>query len=147
MRCPNGRSSGRPFVVRGDAAVRVEQVVPEVAPTLKAFTDEAQRTAKTGEVAKLKQATANVRKGVSKYKWTVINYKASTDDGLANKRALLVAIRQYDIGFAAYATALDKVTDGASKASTVKSLRTFVKRLEEAIDDEAAALEAFGVDL
>lgn len=124
----------------------ITAVIPQVAPKLKAFVDEADKATTSGDVSGLQQATTDVRTGISQYKWTVINYKASSGEGLAAKKQLLVAIREYDIGFAAYNNALAKLKKGASKASTLKSLKSFAKRLNEAVKDEATALEALGVD-
>lgn len=124
----------------------ITQVIPKITPTLDAFVKEAKGATSSGDLTKLRQATIDVRRGISQYKFTVVNYKASTADGLTAKKQLLVAIREYDIGFAAYNNALDKLQQGASKASTLKSLRSFAKRIEEASKDEAAALKALGID-
>lgn len=124
----------------------ITQVIPEITPTLDAFSKEAKRATSSGDLAKLRQATIDVRTGIHKYEGTVVNYKASTARGLAAKKQLLVAIREYDIGFAAYGNALDKLRRGASKASTLSSLRSFARRLEEAAKDEAVALRALGID-
>lgn len=125
--------------------VAITHVIPQVAPKVQAFVKEADAATSSGDVTRLRKATDNVRRGMSLYKWTVVNYKASTESGLAAKKDLLVAIREYDIGFAAYNNALVKLQKGASKASTLKSLRTFAKRIREASSDEEAALTAFGI--
>ena len=123
----------------------VERVLPEVTPAVTAFRAAAQRAERTGDVRELRAATAGVREAITTYKWAVVNRKVSSRDGMGAKRQLLVAIRGYDIGFAAYANALDKATAGASKASTAASLRSFAKRIDEAVEDETAALEALGI--
>ncbi len=131
-----------------DATLKAEiaAVVPKVQPAVTAFVDTAEQVERSGDPKALNDATARVRKAISLYKWSVVNRKASTEAGLAGKQQLLVAIREYDIGFAAYQTAIDKATAGASKASFTKSLKTFAKRIQEAAKDEAAALEALGIE-
>lgn len=124
----------------------ITKVVPQVTPSVEAFVTTADKASSSGDLTKLGAATDDVRQAISLYKWTVVNYKASTEEGLAGKRQLLTAIREYDIGFAAYANALDKLDAGASKASTLKSLKSFSKRIKEAVKDEAAALETLGIE-
>lgn len=123
----------------------IEQVVPQIRPTLTTFRSEAKKAESTGDITKLREATRGVRDGITLYKWSVVNRKASTPGGLAAKKQLLVAIREYDIGFAAYDSALRKAAGGASKASTITSLRSFAKRIDEAVKDEATALRALGI--
>ena len=141
-----GLSAGPASASDETLKAEIASVLPEITPTLTAFVKEAKAAEKTGKVTKLRAATLDVREGISRYKWSVVNRKASTDQGLAGKQALLVAIREYDIGFAAYTNALDKATSGASRASTIKSLKSFAKRIDEASKDEAAALEQLGVN-
>lgn len=137
-----------PSAQASDDTLKAEivQVLPQITPVIKDFSAQAEKAETSGDLASLKDATGKVRDAISLYKWSVINRKASTPEGLAAKKQLLVAIREYDIGFAAYSTAIDKVSGGASKASTVKSLKTFAKRIVAAADDETTALTALGVD-
>ena len=132
-----------------DATLRagVVQVLETVEPLALQFRDAAKVADESGDLAPLAAATANLRTGMRVYKWSVVNRKASSSDGLAVKRQLLTAIRQYDLGLVQFQKAVTQVTGSSVDEASVKDkLRTATKRLDEAVEDEAAALKALGID-
>ncbi len=123
----------------------IQTVFVEVRPALVAFRDAAERVAEAEDTGELQGATDRLRDAIRRYKWGVINRKASTPGGLAAKKQLLAGIRQLDIGLVEYQRALVRVDAGASRSSILRALRTADRRISEGADDEAEALEALGV--
>jgi hypothetical protein len=123
----------------------IQAVFVEVRPALVAFRDAAERVGDAEGTGELQGATDRLRDAIRRYKWGVVNRKASSPSGLAAKRQLLAGIRQLDIGLVEYQRALVRVDAGASRSSIVRALRTADRRLSEGARDEAEALEALGV--
>lgn len=132
-----------------DATLRagVVQVLETVQPLAVQFRDAAQAAEESGDLAPLANATANLRTGLRVYKWSVVNRKASTTEGLEAKKLLLDAVRQYDLGLIAFQKAFSQVSGSSTDGTSLRSkLRTATKRIDEAVEDEAAALEALGIE-
>lgn len=125
------------------AEIRTVEV--ELRPALAEFEAATKAVARAKDTTRLQAATQGFRDGLSRYKWGVINRKASTPEGLAAKKQLLTAIRQFDIGLVEYETALERIDDGASRRAVVLPLKTADRRFTEAAKDEGAALTALGL--
>lgn len=124
----------------------IEEVLINARPALEEFESAAQALPKAKSTARLEKATLGFRFVLRQYKWGVINRKASSDEGLAAKKQLLTAIREYDIGLVEYTKAIEKLDQkGAKRASILSSLRTADKRFTAAVEDETAALKVFKV--
>ncbi len=123
----------------------IQTVFVEVRPALVAFRDAAERVGDAPDTGELQGATDRLRDAMRRYKWGVVNRKASSPRGLAAKRQLLTGIRQFDIGLVQYQRALARVDADASRGSILSALRTADRRITEAARDEAEALEALGV--
>lgn len=123
----------------------IETVLVELRPALAEFQVAARGLARAKDTSRLQEATQGFRTGLSRYRWGVVNRKASSPDGLAAKKLLLTAIRQFDIGLVQYEKALEKLDAGAKKSSILASLRTADRRFTEGAQDETDALAALGV--
>ena len=123
----------------------IQAVFVEVRPALEAFRLAAERVEEAPDTGELQGATDRLRDALRRYKWGVINRKASSRRGLAAKRQLLTGIRQFDIGLVEYQKALVRLDAGASRGSILSALRTADRRITEAARDEAEGLEALGV--
>lgn len=122
--------------------VRYEKRVEPQAKAWKAA-DAALETATSTDDASA--ATGAFRKGLHSYKLALTPIKTQTASAAAGKKQLLTAIREYDLGLVQYQKLLDKLTSGASKDSLKSTLKTTVKRIRAAADDEAAALKELGL--
>ena len=123
----------------------IQAVFVEVRPALEAFRDAAVRVEDAPDTGELQGATDRLRDALRRYKWGVINRKASSRRGLAAKRQILAGIRQVDIGLVEYQRALVRVDAGASRRAILRALRTADRRITEGAKDEAEGLEALGV--
>ena len=123
----------------------IESVLVELRPALAEFQDAAQGLPQAKDTTRLQEATEGFRTGLSRYRWGVVNRKASSPDGLAAKKQLLTAIRQFDIGLVQYESALEKLDAGGRRTAILASLRTADRRFTEGAQDEADALTALGV--
>jgi len=123
----------------------IQTVFVEVRPALEAFRAAAERVEDAPDTAELQEATDQLRYAMRRYKWGVVNRKASSPRGLAAKRQLLTAIRQFDIGLVAFHRALVRVDARAGRGAILSALRTANRRITEAARDESEALEALGV--
>lgn len=123
----------------------IQAIEVELRPALDEFVAATKAVARAQDTTRLQEATQGFRAGLSRYKWGVINRKASTPEGLAAKKQLLTAIRQFDIGLVEYETALERLDAGASRRAVVLPLRTADRRFTEGAKDEAAALQALGL--
>lgn len=130
-----------------DATLRgeIQTVLVELRPALVAFQEAAEELETAKDTTQLQAATQGVRNGLSRYKWGVVNRKASTRGGLAAKKRLLDAIRRYDVGFVQFEKALERIDAGASNAAVVSSLRKAIKGFDAGLKAEQAALKALGV--
>lgn len=125
-----------------DAAI---ESVQQVKPLVTAFAQAADDAEQSGDLSGMVATTVDFRGGLRYYKWSVVNRKASTPNGLAAKKQLLTAIREYDLGLVQFQKAYAKVAGSSTKASLVSTLKTAVKRINEATKDETAALTRLGV--
>ena len=123
----------------------IQAVFVELRPALEAFRVAAERVEDAPDTGELQGATDRLRDGLRRYKWGVVNRKASSRRGLAAKRQLLAGIRQFDLGLIQYQRALVRLDAGASRRSILSALRTADRRITEAAQDEAEGLEALGV--
>ncbi len=123
----------------------IQTVFVEVRPALEAFRAAAERVEDAPDTGELQGATDRLRHAMRRYKWGVINRKASSPGGLAAKRRLLTAIRQFDIGLVEFNRALVRVEARAGRGPILSALRTADRRIGEAARDESEALEALGV--
>jgi hypothetical protein len=123
----------------------IQTIFVEVRPALDAFRLAAERVAEAPDTGELQGATDRLRDALRRYKWGVINRKASSRRGLAAKRQILTGIRQFDIGLIEYQKALVRLDAGGSRGSILSALRTADRRITEAARDESEGLEALGV--
>lgn len=123
----------------------ITTVLVEVTPALDEFVAATEGVARAKDTTRLQEASQGFRDALSRYKWGVINRKASTPEGLAAKKQLLTAIRQFDIGLVEYENALERIDAGGSRRSVVLPLRTADRRFTEGAKDEQAALRALGL--